>query len=299
MNKPFIIQNTEIKPDEHKIIRLEVGRLPSDTLIHLNINVYRSKNPGPTMLVIGGVHGDEINGIEILRRAIAQGLFKNLHAGNVIAIPVLNIYGFNNFSREVPDGKDVNRSFPGNAKGSLASRVANIISKKILPFVDFGIDFHTGGNSNYNYPQVRYSIKHEESKKLGEAFAAPLLIAKKTIPKSFRKIALDQNIPILTYEAGENLRLDGFSIDKGLEGIKRVMQTKGMIAGEPAKEKILHFTIILLSYITSILENCLCQINVNNCSGLSELDTLIKDNAVNYWSPHESQESLQELPERV
>jgi predicted deacylase len=242
MSKPFTIHKTEVKPGEHKVIRLQVGRLPSDTLIHLNIDVYRSKKPGPTMLVMGGVHGDEINGIEIIRRAIAQGLFKNLAVGNVIAIPVLNIYGFNNFSREVPDGKDVNRSFPGNSRGSLASRVANIISKKILPLVDFGIDFHTGGHSNYNYPQVRYSIGHEESRTLGEAFAAPLLIAKKTIPKSFRRVALDQNVPILTYEAGENLRLDGYSIEKGLAGIKRIMQSKGMIEGTPSEEKVLHFT---------------------------------------------------------
>jgi predicted deacylase len=131
----FIIEKTEIKPGQHKVIRLEVGRLPSDTLIHLNIDVYRSENPGPTMLVMGGVHGDEINGIEIIRRAISQGVFKNLLCGSVIAIPVLNIYGFNNFSREVPDGKDVNRSFPGNPRGSLASRVANIVSRKILPLV--------------------------------------------------------------------------------------------------------------------------------------------------------------------
>ena len=110
MSKPFIIQKTEVKPGEHKVIRLQVGRLPSDTLIHLNIDVYRSKNEGPTMLVMGGVHGDEINGIEIIRRAIAGGIFNNLNVGNVIAIPVLNIYGFNNFSREVPDGNDVNLS---------------------------------------------------------------------------------------------------------------------------------------------------------------------------------------------
>lgn len=238
---PFIIEKVEINPGEHKVIRLEVGRLPSNTLIHLNINVYRSEKPGPTMLVIGGVHGDEINGIEIIRRAIAQGIFKKLLCGSVIAIPVLNIYGFNNFSREVPDGKDVNRSFPGNSKGSLASRVANIVSKKILPLVDFGVDFHTGGNSNYNYPQVRYTVDKPESKALAEAFAAPFMIAKKTIPKSFRKISLDHNIPILTYEGGENLRLDGFSIEKGLVGIKRILQIKGMLAGEPKVEKTIDF----------------------------------------------------------
>jgi len=240
--KDFNIHKTTIKPGENQIIRLQVGRLPSDTLIHLHVHVYRSKKPGPTMLVMGGVHGDEINGIEIVRRTIANGMFEKLTSGSVIAIPVLNIYGFNNFSREVPDGKDVNRSFPGNSKGSLASRVARIVSKKILPLVDFGIDFHTGGHSNYNYPQIRYSVGHNESRKLGEVFAAPFLIAKKTIPKSFRKVALDQKIPILTYEAGENLRFDGFSIEKGLTGIKRVLQFKEMLKGEPSTEKMVHFS---------------------------------------------------------
>ena len=238
----FIIHKTEVPPGEHQLIRLQVGRLPSDTLIHLSVNVFRSKNPGPTMLVMGGVHGDEINGIEIVRRTIAQGMFENLKCGSVIAIPVLNIYGFNNFSREVPDGKDVNRSFPGSSNGSLAARVARIISKKILPLVDFGIDFHTGGHSNFNYPQIRYSIGHQKSKELGQAFAPPFLIAKKTIPKSFRKIALDANVPILTYEAGENLRFDGFSIEKGMTGIRRVMKYKGMAEGDFKEEKIIHFS---------------------------------------------------------
>ena len=242
MTKLFKIQNTEIAPGEHTNIRLQVGRLPSDTLIHLSIHVFRSPNPGPTMLAIAGVHGDEINGVELLRRTIANGLYQNLIAGSVIVIPVLNIYGFNNFSREVPDGKDVNRSFPGNSKGSLASRVANIISKQILPLVDFGIDFHTGGNSNYNYPQIRYSQGHAESKELGELFAPPILLAKKTITGSFRKTALDAKVPILTYEGGENLRLDGFAIEKGITGIRRILQGKGMLSGEPTTEKINHFS---------------------------------------------------------
>ena len=242
MNKTFIIDKIKVKPGENKIIRLEVGHLPSDTLIHLSIHIFRSKNPGSTMLALAGVHGDEINGVELLRRTIADGMYQNLLAGSVIVIPVLNIFGFNNFSRELPDGKDVNRSFPGNSKGSLAARVANIISKKILPLVDFGIDFHTGGNSNYNYPQIRYSEGHAESRALGEIFAPPILIAKKTIPHSFRKTALDVKIPILTYEGGENLRFDGFAIEKGITGIRRVLQAKGMLAGEPTTEKVNHFT---------------------------------------------------------
>ena len=242
MSKEFIIGNTEVKSGENELIRLNVARLPSDTKIHLNINVYRSEKEGPTMLVLAGVHGDEINGVEIVRRSIADGLFENLKCGSVIAIPVLNIYGFNNFSREVPDGKDVNRSFPGSLKGSLASRVAAILTKKILPLVDFGVDFHTGGNSNYNYPQVRYAKDNEGSKELAYAFNAPYTIANRPIPKSLRKTALDAGKPIIVYEGGENLRFDGFSIEKGLQGLKKIMKEQGLIDVAPDKNKLIHFS---------------------------------------------------------
>jgi predicted deacylase len=236
----LIIQNTEIKLGENAVIRLNVGRLPSDTRIHLNINVFRGKEEGPTMLVLAGVHGDEINGVEIVRRCIANGVFEDLNKGTIIAIPVLNIYGFNNFSREIPDGKDVNRSFPGSLKGSLASRVASILTKKILPFIDFGLDLHTGGNSNFNYPQVRYSKDDEASKELAFAFNAPYTVASRPISKSLRKTALDLGKPILVYEGGENLRFDGYSIDKGITGIRKIMKYKGMIGDAPSSDKTVH-----------------------------------------------------------
>jgi predicted deacylase len=242
MENDFIIQNTKIEPGQNEVIRLNVGRLPSDTRIHLNINVYRSKKEGPTMLVLAGIHGDEINGVEVVRRAIADGIFENLKKGNVIAIPVLNIYGFNNFSREIPDGKDVNRSFPGSLNGSLASRVAAILTKKVLPLVDFGVDFHTGGNSNFNHPKIRYAKDHLVSKELALAFNAPYTIARRPIAKSLRKTALDINKPILVYEGGENLRFDGFSIEKGISGLKKLMKMKGMIDNAPMPEKTIHIT---------------------------------------------------------
>jgi len=229
------INNTEVAPGENAIIRLNVGRLPSDTRIHLNVHVYNSLREGPTMLVLGGVHGDEINGIEIVRRAIASRFFEDLAIGAVVAIPVLNIYGFNNFSREVVDGKDVNRSFPGSNQGSLASRVANTFTKKILPIIDFGVDFHTGGNSHYNYPQIRYTRGDSQAKKLAEAFDPHVLYENKAIPRSLRKTALDKGKPILVYEGGENLRFDEFSIEKGLEGLNNLMIHQGLKKGKTVK----------------------------------------------------------------
>jgi len=208
---------------ESKNIKLLVGRLPSDTGIYIQANIYRSVHPGPAVLCLGGVHGDEINGVEIVRKSIEKGFFEKLEKGTVIAIPLLNVFGFINFSRDVPDGKDVNRSFPGNSTGSLASRIAKTLTKKILPHIDYALDFHTGGSSRYNYPQIRYTRNDSRSLELAKAFDAPLIIEKPLIPKSFRKVATDKKIAVIVYEAGESIRLDGYSIEKGIEGIKNVL----------------------------------------------------------------------------
>src|SRR5688500_2653030 len=132
----MIINNYEVLPGKNATLRIPVASLPSGNRVNLFAHVYRSKKPGPTMLVIGGIHGDEINGVEIVRRAVKNGMFKKLQKGSVIAIPLLNIYGFINFSRGFPDGKDVNRSFPGSKKGSLASRIAYTLTHDILPLCD-------------------------------------------------------------------------------------------------------------------------------------------------------------------
>lgn len=220
--QPIVIDNESIFPGEYGLIRMNVGRLPSDTKIDIIAHIYRSKNPGPCVLVLGGVHGDEINGIEIVRRSLEKDLFTNLDRGSVIAIPLLNVFGFINFSREVPDGKDVNRSFPGSSRGSLASRVANTLTKKILPYVDIAMDFHTGGSSRFNFPQVRYSALDQMAEELAIVFGTRFIVQKPVIPKSFRKTASLHNIPTLIFEGGESVRLDGHAISVGLQGMKRV-----------------------------------------------------------------------------
>lgn len=225
----MIINSTEIKKGEHKTLKFDVSQLASGTEISIQVNVYRSKKEGPTILVTGGVHGDEINGVEIVRRAIHQDFFKNLKCGTVIAVPLVNIYGFINFSRDLPDGKDVNRSFPGSKTGSLASRVAHVLTKHILPIVDYGLDFHTGGSSIYNYPQIRVNKDDEKSLELARIFNAPLKVKTGLINKSFRKEAFKHNIPMVVFEGGESLRLDEFSVVEGINGIKRVLHHFNMI----------------------------------------------------------------------
>lgn len=222
-NIPIRINETDFYPGQSGTLELPVGALPSGTKIEINANIYRANEPGPTVLFLAGVHGDEINGVEIVRRCVTDGTFAAIQAGTVIAIPLLNVYGFINFSRDVPDGKDVNRAFPGSTTGSLAARVAATLAKSVLPHLDFGIDFHTGGRGTYNYPQLRYTPDDEEAKLIGKAFAPPLLIASKPPTRSLRKSAFAADVPILTYEGGENQRYDGLSIQMGTEGIRRLL----------------------------------------------------------------------------
>lgn len=238
MSKPFTINQTTIAPGENKLIKLNIAKLPSGTVISIRVHVFRSKEPGPVALFMGGLHGDEINGVEIVRRSVRNKMFNNLKKGSVIAIPLLNVYGFINFSRDAVDGKDVNRSFPGSLKGSLASRVAYTLHHEILPMVDFGVDFHTGGSSRYNFPQIRYTAGDEKAERLANQFAAPFLMEKKSPEKTLRQTALDMKIPILVFEGGESLRYDGFSLQHGLEGMQRLLYAQGMMEIEVPVNRI-------------------------------------------------------------
>lgn len=231
------IGKSKIEAGQNAVVKLPVGQLPSGNKIEVQAHVFRSLRPGPTILLLAGVHGDEINGIEIVRHCIYSKLFEELMAGTIITIPLLNVFGFNNFSRDVPDGKDVNRAFPGAASGSLASRVAHVLHKNVLPHVDFGLDFHTGGRGTYNYPQLRYTPGDERALQIAKAFGAPLIVASKAPLKSLRRSALKTyNIPILTFEGGENQRYDGLSIQVGTNGIRRLLAGQLMLAGSTGDE---------------------------------------------------------------
>ncbi|MEM6643762.1 MAG: succinylglutamate desuccinylase/aspartoacylase family protein [Bacteroidota bacterium] len=222
------------EPD--KLIRQDqpIARLPSGTLIEIPVFSYSAKNEGPTLLLMGGMHGDEINGVEIMRRIISQKLYE-VQAGTVICIPVFNVFGFITFSREVPDGKDVNRSFPGSKNGSLASQFADFMVKEILPSIDYGIDFHTGGKQINNFPQIRTVIDDPANRKLALAFNAPFTINSPYREKSLRKEAAKMGKSILVYEAGESLRLRKSAIDLGIDGTLRLMKMLGMCEEAPER----------------------------------------------------------------
>jgi uncharacterized protein len=229
MSEAMIIDGRSILPGENRFIEIDVARLPSGTLIHMPIHVFRSNEPGPCILLSGGLHGDEVNGVEIVRRVIQSPWSSQLLRGTIIALPIINVYGFNHFSRDVPDGKDVNRSFPGSSDGSLAAIVANLVTTKILPHIDYGIDFHTGGASRTNYPQIRYASKDQKAEEIAQVFNAPLTMHSGLISGSLRDAADKLGKPIIVYEGGESLRFDPFAIKEAVKGIKRVLLYEKMI----------------------------------------------------------------------
>jgi len=235
-SKNITINGQSIKPGQKMRVKSKIARLPSGTEIELPIYVYRSVKPGPIVLMSGGLHGDEVDGIEIVRRMLEREVFDDLARGTVIAIPVMNIYGFLNFSREVPDGKDINRSFPGNAAGSLAARVAHFLTKEVLPVIDCGVDFHTGGASRFNFPQVRYAPADPNAEALALAFGSPVILHSGLIEKSLRKQAFRKGKTILVYEGGESLRLDEEIVEEGINGALRLLHHLEMIPYAPSKE---------------------------------------------------------------
>jgi len=230
--KPLKIAGQEIKPGEFKEININIARLPSHTVIDTPIYVSRGWEDGPTLALTAGMHGDEINGMEIVRRLLDSGLHQPKR-GATVCMPIVNVYGFLNYSRDVPDGKDINRSFPGSKNGSLASRVAYHLMHQVVPYIDYGIDFHTGGAMRANYPQVRAVLGDDKNLELAEAFAAPFTIDAPFRPNSLRKEASRKGKNIIVYEGGESLRFDQHAIEEGIAGTLRLMKHLNMIDWAP------------------------------------------------------------------
>ncbi|MEM7380272.1 MAG: succinylglutamate desuccinylase/aspartoacylase family protein [Bacteroidota bacterium] len=228
-NKEIVIGKEAVPPGKEQLLKISIDRLPTGTLIDIPVYVFNAKKPGPTILIQAGLHGDEINGIEIVRRMLQQKRFK-IRKGAVVAVPILNIFGFIHFSRDVPDGKDVNRSFPGTKSGSMASRIAYHYTSEILRQIDIGIDLHTGGAQRHNFPQIRYTEEDEHSKELASVFNAPITFPSRLIKGSFRNAAYRMGKPTVVYEAGESMRFDDYGILEGMQGILNVLKHFDMIS---------------------------------------------------------------------
>jgi predicted deacylase len=237
----FRINNQLIAPGTKEWVTIAEGKLPIGQKVQVKALVYNAPLPGPRVLLMAGMHGDEINSVEIIRRTTQSGMLDQLLCGTVIAISLVNIFGFLNFSRDLPDGKDVNRSFPGSAVGSLAARLAYGLSHNILPMIDLGVDFHTGSAMKYNYPHIRFNKGDLVSKKLAGIFNAPVAFAQPCIPKSLRKTAKDLKKPILVFEGGESMRLDDYALHIAQDGIQNLLIHHQMLKGNTTSKNELHF----------------------------------------------------------
>jgi predicted deacylase len=217
------IAGVTIKKGQNKQVKLAIAKLTSGTEIDVPVVVSRGKGDGPVLLLMAGLHGDEINSVDVVRTIIEEQI-NHVDNGTVICVPILNIFGFINFSREVPDGKDVNRSFPGYSKGSLASQIAYHLNKTILPHCDYIIDFHTGGKSRFNIPQTRAVLSNDRCKALADAFNAPFNLHSNLIGSTLRETAYNQGKTIIVYEGGEALRFDANATKVAISGTKKVLQ---------------------------------------------------------------------------
>ena len=231
-NNAITIGDTVVQPGKRASINLPVADLYTGTSLSIPIKVVCGRRSGPVLLVSAAIHGDELNGVEIIRRLLKRKLLRSLR-GTLIAVPVVNVHGFLDQSRYLPDRRDLNRSFPGSPTGSIAARMAHIFVTQILDKVDCGIDLHTGAINRSNLPQIRGNLDDPQTLELARAFGTPVIVDSTIRDGSLRECAVQRGLPILVYEAGEALRFDEVSIRGGIRGIIMTMRHLGMLP--PAK----------------------------------------------------------------
>lgn len=233
--EPIVIGGVSVEPGQRCYVDLPLPPLYTHTSVAMPVHVIHGKQPGPVLFVTAAIHGDEINGIEIIRRLLATKSLSRL-AGTLIAVPVVNVYGFVSQSRYLPDRRDLNRSFPGSEQGSMAARLADTLMSEIVAKCTHGIDLHTAAEGRANLPQIRVDLDaHPDLLELAEAFAPPILLDSHTREGTLRSAA--GNLPLLLYEAGEALRFDELAIRAGLKGVLRVMRHLNMLPANKGVDK--------------------------------------------------------------
>ena len=227
---------------------LPVAKLYTHTEMNMPVHVVHGKKDGPVLFVSAAIHGDEINGVEIVRRLLKIKLLKNLK-GTLIAIPIVNVFGFINQTRYLPDRRDLNRSFPGSHSGSLAAHLARLFMDEIVGKCTHGIDLHSGSNHRVNLPQIRATLDNPEVERLANAFGAPVIVNARLRDSSLREAVIDMGIPMLLYEGGESLRFNEHPIAVGLKGIVSVMREIGMLPKKVRKKNLQPVVVTATSWV--------------------------------------------------
>lgn len=233
-NSAFEFLGEFVAPGERRVIELEAAKLYTHSPLSIPVEIINGKHSGPVLMVNAAIHGDELNGVEIVRQLI-NTIDANTLKGTVIAVPIVNVFGFIHKSRYLPDRRDLNRCFPGSEKGSLASRMAHTFFTQVAKRCDYIIDLHTGAIHRTNLPQLRADLSNPETLRIAKAFAAPVIVDSPLRDGSLRSEAEKLNVPVLTYEAGEALRFEPICISAGFIGVKRVMQAVGMLRASRKK----------------------------------------------------------------
>jgi predicted deacylase len=226
--EPITIGGTTVAPGKRARIQVPIGRRFSGSEVALSVEVVNGRHPGPHLFVCAAIHGDEINGVEIIRRVLRRRMVSRLR-GALIAVPVVNLFGFVGLSRYLPDRRDLNRSFPGSASGSLASRIAHIFLTEVVDNSTHGIDLHTGAVHRSNLPQIRACLDDDATRHLAHAFGVPVILNADMRDGSLRQAVRDRDVPMLLYEGGEALRFDESAIRAGTNGVMAVMRALEML----------------------------------------------------------------------
>lgn len=216
---------------------IPVARLPTQGWLELPVAVFNGAQPGPCIWLNGAIHGDELNGVEIIRE-LSEQLRPERLAGAVIAVPVVNVFGFVSRSRYTPDRRDLNRSFPGSRRGSLASRIAALFMREVVARCELGIDLHTAAEGRINEPQVRCDFEDQGLRELAGVFGTSIALHARPAKGTLRAAAAKHGVPVLLYEGGQAGRFDDDAVEAGLRGIKRVMRHLGMYAWRVTKPKL-------------------------------------------------------------
>ena len=236
-NEPITIGKTVVAPGKSASINLPVAQLYTGTSLSMPVKVICGRQAGPVLFVSAAIHGDELNGVEVIRRLLKSKLLRSIR-GTLIAVPVVNVHGFLAQSRYLPDRRDLNRSFPGSPKGSIAARTADTFMTQIVSQADCGIDLHTGAINRGNLPQIRANLDDARTRELAMEFGAPVILNSSIRDGSLRACAAEQGFPLLVYEAGEALRFDDVCIRAGLRGVIKVMRHLGMLPRTKATKPI-------------------------------------------------------------
>ena len=227
------VGEVEVTPGYRAQVDLPIADLSTSVPITMPVHIINGPRDGPVLFVSAALHGDEINGVEIIRRIMKLSALRRVK-GALIAVPIVNVPGFLNLSRYLPDRRDLNRSFPGSARGSLAARLAKMFLDQVLSNSTHGIDLHTGAVHRENFPQVRVDLDNPAAERMARAFGAPLVLNAAYREGSLRAAANERNVPVIAYEAGEALRFDETAIRAGVRGVVRVMENLGML---PARKR--------------------------------------------------------------